>query len=280
MALHTVRTIADLRNQVSDWRKQGLTVGLVPTMGALHDGHLTLVKSALESCDRVIATIFVNPKQFGENEDFGTYPRTEQEDAAKLEQAGGHLLFAPNVEEMYGPDGGVTTVHVSGLADILEEKFRPGFFNGVATVVTKLLLQALPDRAFFGEKDYQQLNVIKRFVADLNIPVAICGVPTVREADGLAMSSRNAYLTREEREIAPTLYRTLCEVSERFKVGGKADALSDWAARQLQDAGFQKVDYVAIRHGEDLTQDAQKGEPVRVLGAAFLGKARLIDNVN
>lgn len=280
MALHTVRTIADLRNQVADWRKQGLTVGLVPTMGALHDGHLTLVKSALESCDRVIATIFVNPKQFGENEDFGTYPRTEQEDAAKLEQAGGHLLFAPNVDEMYGKDGGVTTVTVSGLGDILEGKFRPGFFNGVATVVTKLLLQALPDRAFFGEKDYQQLNVIKRFVADLNIPVEICGVATVRETDGLAMSSRNAYLTREDREIAPALYRTISEVSERFKVGGKADALSDWAARQLQDAGFQKVDYVAIRHGEDLTQDAQKGEPIRVLAAAFLGKARLIDNVS
>lgn len=280
MALHTVRTIADLRNQVSDWRKQGLTVGLVPTMGALHDGHLTLVKNALENCDRVIATIFVNPKQFGENEDFGTYPRTEQEDAAKLEQAGGHLLFAPNVDEMYGTDGGTTTVSVSGLGDILEGKFRPGFFNGVATVVTKLLLQALPDRAFFGEKDYQQLNVIKRFVADLNIPVEICGVPTVREADGLAMSSRNAYLTREERDIAPALYRTISEVSERFKVGGKADALSDWAARQLQDAGFQKVDYIAIRHGEDLTQDAQKGEPIRVLAAAFLGKARLIDNVS
>jgi len=280
MALHTLRTIVDLRNQVSDWRKQGLTVGLVPTMGALHDGHLTLVKNALESCDRVIATIFVNPKQFGENEDFGTYPRTEQEDAAKLKQAGGHLLFAPNVDEMYGTDGGVTTVSVSGLGDILEGKFRPGFFNGVATVVTKLLLQALPDRAFFGEKDYQQLNVIKRFVTDLNIPVEICGVPTVREIDGLAMSSRNAYLTREEREIAPTLYRIISEVSERFKVGGKADALSDWAARQLQDAGFQKVDYIAIRHGEDLTQDAQKGEPIRVLGAAFLGKARLIDNVN
>lgn len=280
MALHTVRTIADLRHQVSDWRKQGLTVGLVPTMGALHDGHLTLVKSALDSCDRVIATIFVNPKQFGENEDFGTYPRTEQEDAAKLEQAGGHLLFAPDVDEMYGKDGGVTTVTVSGLGDILEGKFRPGFFNGVATVVTKLLLQALPDWAFFGEKDYQQLNVIKRFVADLNIPVEICGVATVRETDGLAMSSRNAYLSREEREIAPALYRTISEVSERFKVGGKADALSDWAARQLQDAGFQKVDYVAIRHGEDLTQDAQKGEPIRVLAAAFLGKARLIDNVS
>ncbi|WP_419798529.1 MAG: pantoate--beta-alanine ligase [Terasakiella sp.] len=278
--MQIVRTIADMRAMAADWRAAGLKVGLVPTMGALHDGHLTLVRTALEKCDRVIATIFVNPKQFGANEDFGTYPRTEEEDAAKLESAGGHLLFAPNVEEVYGKDGGVTKVSVAGLGDILEGKFRPGFFDGVATVVTKLLLQALPDYAFFGEKDYQQLNVIKRFVADLNVPVVIEGVATVREADGLAMSSRNAYLLAEERDIAPTLYRTISEVSERFKVGGKAEALSKWAAQQLLDAGFQKVDYVAICHGDDLTRDAIKGEPIRVLAAAFLGKARLIDNVD
>lgn len=278
--MQIVRTIADMRAMVADWRAAGLKVGLVPTMGALHDGHLTLVRTALEKCDRVIATIFVNPKQFGANEDFGTYPRTEEEDAAKLESAGGHLLFAPNVEEVYGKDGGVTKVSVAGLGDILEGKFRPGFFDGVATVVTKLLLQALPDYAFFGEKDYQQLNVIKRFVADLNVPVVIEGVATVREADGLAMSSRNAYLLAEERDIAPTLYRTISEVSERFKVGGKAEALSKWAAQQLLDAGFQKVDYVAICHGDDLIRDAIKGEPIRVLAAAFLGKARLIDNVD
>ncbi|WP_417841495.1 pantoate--beta-alanine ligase [Terasakiella sp.] len=278
--MQIVRTIADMRAVVADWRGAGLKVGLVPTMGALHEGHLTLVRTALKKCDRVIATIFVNPKQFGVNEDFGTYPRTEQEDAAKLESAGGHLLFAPNVDEMYGKDGGVTKVSVAGLGDILEGRFRPGFFDGVATVVTKLLLQALPDYAFFGEKDYQQLNVIKRFAADLNIPVIIEGVATVREPDGLAMSSRNAYLLDEERAIAPTLYRTISEVSERFKVGGKAEALSKWAAQQLLDAGFQKVDYVAICHGDDLTSEAKKGEPIRVLAAAFLGKARLIDNVD
>ena len=279
MSLITVRTIAELRQQVNAWRKEGLKVGLVPTMGALHEGHLTLVKKALSKCDRVIATIFVNPKQFGENEDFGTYPRTEIEDSAKLEGAGGHLLFAPNVEEMYGTDGGVTQVRVTGLGNILEGEFRPGFFDGVATVVTKLLLQALPDMAFFGEKDYQQLNVIKRFVADLNIPVEIEGVATVREKDGLAMSSRNAYLIAEEREIAPVLYRTISEVSERFKVGGTADALSKWAAQQLLDAGFQKVDYVEIRDANDLMLEAKKDQPIRVLVAAFLGKARLIDNV-
>ncbi|NVJ92458.1 MAG: pantoate--beta-alanine ligase [Methylocystaceae bacterium] len=279
MGLPIVRTVADLRAEVSQWRKDGLSVGLVPTMGALHEGHLTLVRTALETCDRVVVTLFVNPKQFGPNEDYGTYPRTEEEDATKLAGAGAHLLYAPDVAEMYGEDGGATTVMVSGLGDVLEGEFRPGFFNGVATVVTKLLLQALPDRAFFGEKDYQQLNVIKRFVRDLDIPVDIQGVATVREADGLAMSSRNAYLNFEERDIAPTLYRTISEVSERFKVGGKAEALSKWAAQQLLDAGFQKVDYVLIRHADDLTQEAVKGEPIRVLAAAFLGKARLIDNV-
>lgn len=277
--MQIVRTIADMRAIVADWRAAGLKVGLVPTMGALHEGHLTLVRAALDKCDRVIATIFVNPKQFGENEDFGTYPRTESDDAAKLEQVGGHLLFAPDVIEMYGEDGGVTKVSVGGLGNILEGEFRPGFFDGVATVVTKLLLQALPDYAFFGEKDYQQLNVIKRFVADLNIAVTIEGVATVREADGLAMSSRNAYLNREEREIAPVLYQTISEVSERFKVGGKAEALSKWATQQLLDAGFHKVDYVSIRHGDDLACEAKKGEPIRVLAAAQLGKARLIDNV-
>lgn len=280
MTIQTVRTVSDLRQQVSQWRAEGLRVGLVPTMGALHEGHLTLVKTALETCDRVIATIFVNPKQFGENEDFGTYPRTEVEDAEKLAGVGGHLLFAPNVAEMYGEDGGVTKVTVQGLGSILEGECRPGFFDGVATVVTKLLLQSLPDEAFFGEKDYQQLNVIKRFVADLNIPVEISGVATVREADGLAMSSRNAYLNREERDIAPTLYQVIREVSERFKVGGKAEALSVWASEQLIQAGFQKVDYVVIRKADDLSAEAVKGEPLRVLAAAFLGKARLIDNVS
>jgi len=279
MSIATVRSVAELRAQVTDWRKDGLKVGLVPTMGALHEGHLTLVKTALETCDRVIATIFVNPKQFGPNEDLDTYPRTEKEDSEKLASVGGHLLFAPNIAEMYGQDGGMTKVIVSDLGDILEGACRPGFFDGVATVVTKLLLQALPDHAYFGEKDFQQLSVINRFVADLNIPVMIEGVPTVRESDGLAMSSRNAYLIPEEREIAPLLYRTLSEVSERFKVGGTAEALSKWASQQLLDGGFQKVDYVVIRKADDLAADAVKGDEFRILAAAFLGKARLIDNI-
>ncbi len=280
MSIEIVRSVADLRRQIGQWRKDGLKIGLVPTMGALHEGHLTLVRTALEKCDRAVVSIFVNPKQFGPNEDFETYPRREEEDAAKLESAGGHLIFAPTVSEMYGEDGGTTLVSVKGLGDILEGEFRPGFFDGVATVVTKLLLQVLPDMAFFGEKDYQQLNVIKKFSADLNIPVEICGVPTIREKDGLALSSRNAYLNREEREIAPTLHAIISEVSERFKVGGKPEALSKWASQQLMDAGFQKVDYILIRHGDDLSREPVKGEPIRVLAAAFLGKARLIDNVS
>lgn len=277
--LPIIRTVAQLREQVQAWRIAGLRVGLVPTMGALHEGHLTLVRTALSQCDRVIATVFVNPKQFGPNEDFGTYPRTEKEDAAKLETVNCSAMFCPSVDEMYGKDGGVTKVSVAGLGDILEGAFRPGFFDGVATVVTKLLLQALPDQAFFGEKDYQQLNVIKRFVADLNIPVEITGVATVREDDGLAMSSRNAYLSAEERAIAPILFRTISEVSKRFKAGEKADELSAWASEALIAGGFQKVDYVALRKAEDLSQEAENGEPVRVLVAALLGRARLIDNV-
>lgn len=277
--LVTIRTIADLRETVSAWRASGLRIGLVPTMGALHEGHITLVKTALSKCDRVIATIFVNPKQFGENEDFGTYPRTEVEDAAKLEAAGGHLLFAPNVVEMYGKDGCVSNVTVAGLGNVIEGEFRPGFFDGVATVVTKLLLQALPDVAFFGEKDFQQLNVIQRFVTDLNIPCEIEGVPTVRETDGLALSSRNAYLTPEERKIAPRLYQVISEFSKRFDNGENAVGLSNWATKQLLEAGFHKIDYVLVRNADDLTSEAERGKPKRVLVAAFLGKARLIDNV-
>lgn len=277
--LVTHRTVKDLRKTVSEWRAQGLRIGLVPTMGALHDGHIALVETALSKCDRVIATIFVNPKQFGENEDFGTYPRTEIEDAARLEAAGGHLLFAPDVAEMYGQDGCVTKVSVAGLGNIIEGEFRPGFFDGVATVVTKLLLQALPDVAFFGEKDYQQLNVIKRFVTDLNIPSVIEGVPTVREIDGLALSSRNAYLIETERKIAPTLYQVITDVSKRFDAGESAPVLSEWAALRLLDAGFHKVDYVLVKKADDLASEAVLGAPKRVLVAAYLGKARLIDNV-
>lgn len=279
MSLQTFRTIKELRTQVQNWRAHGLSVGLVPTMGALHAGHLRLVESALARCDRVIATLFVNPKQFGVNEDYGTYPRTEQEDALKLDGAGAHGLFAPDVLEMYGEDGGQTTVSVAGLGDILEGACRPGFFDGVATVVTKLLLQALPDQAFFGEKDYQQLCVIRKCVADLNIPVEIHGVATVRGNDGLALSSRNQYLNEDECHTAPVLYRTLCDVKDKFLNGEDPEELSLWAEEILLTAGFDKVDYVVIRDADNLAEQPKNRQNLRVLAAAFLGKARLIDNI-
>ena len=197
-----VRTVADLRRRVAAWRVEGLTVGLVPTMGALHDGHLALARAAGTRCDRVVATVFVNPTQFGPNEDLDTYPRDEEGDRSKLSATGVDLMFAPPISEMYA-EGEVTRVSVPEIGDVLEGTFRPGFFTGVATVVTKLLLQALADVAVFGEKDYQQLQVIKRLATDLMIPTEIVGVETVREADGLALSSRNAYLTAKERAVAP-----------------------------------------------------------------------------
>ena len=276
--LETVRSIADLRERVRDWRGRGLRIGLVPTMGALHDGHLSLVARALALSDRVVATVFVNPTQFGPDEDFAVYPRDEAGDAARLVEAGTHLLFAPGVEEMY-PEGSVTRVTVPGIGDVLEGTHRPGFFTGVATIVTKLLLQALPDVAVFGEKDFQQLQVIRQLVRDLDVPVAIEGAPTVREPDGLAMSSRNAYLTPEERAVAPMLNRTLLAMAERFRSGEDPDALSAWAAGELTMAGFASVDYMTVRDVETLEPEPAQGRAARVLGAAHLGRARLIDNV-
>ncbi|MBL6957740.1 MAG: pantoate--beta-alanine ligase [Rhodospirillales bacterium] len=279
MSLEIVRTVADLRAHIGGWRGDGHSVGLVPTMGALHEGHLSLVRQSLDRAARTCVTLFVNPKQFGPNEDLAVYPREEAADAAKLETEGAHLLFAPGIEEMY-PDGAATKVSVPGLGGILEGQSRPGFFDGVATVVAKLLIQAQPDIALFGEKDYQQLQVIKRMVADLNIPVHIEGGAIVREADGLALSSRNVYLSPEERAVAPTLNATIKAVAERFAAGEDAAALSAWAVDQLLEAGFGPVDYVTVRDAaslEPLTR--HDGTPSRVLAAAKLGRTRLIDNV-
>ncbi|MEO5336936.1 MAG: pantoate--beta-alanine ligase [Magnetospirillum sp. WYHS-4] len=274
-----VRTVAELRGQIQAWRREGGRIGLVPTMGALHEGHLSLVRRArAEGCTKVAATVFVNPKQFGPNEDFQVYPRDEAGDAAKLESVDTDLMFVPRVSEMY-PEGAVTLISVPGLGDLLEGEFRPGFFSGVATVVAKLLLQALPDVAVFGEKDYQQLQVIRRLVRDLDIPVEVVGGETLREPDGLAMSSRNAYLTPEERRIAPALNRTLKGVAERIQGGGGCTQAEDWARGELLAAGFRKVDYVTIRDAETLTGPSV-GRPVRILAAACLGKARLIDNIS
>ncbi len=278
VALDTVRTIADLRARVAAWRADGARVGLVPTMGALHAGHVALVKQSVAACDKTVVTLFVNPAQFGPNEDYAVYPRSEERDAAMVAAEGADLLFAPGVEEVY-PGGHSTQVHVGGLGDLLEGEYRPGFFTGVATVVTKLLLQSLPDEAFFGEKDYQQLQVIKRLIRDLDIPVTATGVKTVREDDGLALSSRNAYLTPAERAQAPVLHGTLVQVAEQVARGENPRTQEQWAKDQLERAGFWQVDYVTVRDAATLEEVSNAAQPARVLAAAWLGKARLIDNV-
>lgn len=276
--METVRTIAELRDRIRAWRKQDETVGLVPTMGGLHAGHISLVGLAKSQADRTVATLFVNPSQFAPHEDFATYPRKEKADQEMLEKAGTDLLFAPNVSEIY-PDGHSTKVEVQGLSQILEGEFRPDFFTGVATVVTKLLLQALPDVAAFGEKDYQQLCVIKTMARDLDIPVRILGGETIREEDGLAMSSRNQYLTESERKIAPVLYKTIKQVAENVRNGQSPASQRSWAEATLTKAGFGAVDYVAVRDAQTLGPVRDASRPARVLAAAYLGRARLIDNV-
>ena len=276
--LPVVRAVADLRAAVAAWRNEGRRIGLVPTMGALHEGHLSLVRTAKHGCDRVIATLFVNPKQFAPHEDFDRYPRNEAQDAALLAGAGCDLLYAPEPDAMY-PPGFATSVSVAEVSAPLEGEMRPHFFAGVATVVSKLLLQSLPDAAFFGEKDYQQLRVITRMTRDLDIPVAIKGCATVREHDGLAMSSRNAYLSADERRIAARLNLVLHDAIKTVNAGAPVDAVESEAARHLTAAGFTKVDYVAIRNAETLAPLVGRGEPGRILAAAWLGKTRLIDNM-
>jgi pantoate--beta-alanine ligase len=277
--LTIARTVAEMRRHVAEWHRAGQRVALVPTMGALHDGHLALVRAGQARASRVIATIFVNPTQFGPAEDFTAYPRGEGVDAAKLARVGADLLFAPGVDEMY-PKGFATTVHVAGLTDGLCAPFRPGHFDGVATVVSKLLSQAQADFALFGEKDYQQLQVIKRMARDLDLPVEIVGVPTVRDADGVALSSRNAYLTAEERRIVPALPRILREIAERLARGLAAprDEVERGRAALLA-AGFTSVDYVDVTDAETLRPLKRIDGTARVLAAAWLGKTRLIDNM-
>lgn len=278
-SLATVRTVADLRAQVRTWRQDGLRVGFVPTMGALHRGHLSLVQTALSRVDRVIASVFVNPSQFGPNEDFQAYPRQESTDADLLADTGAHLLYAPTVTEMY-PPGFATTVTVAGVSAGLCGEVRPGHFAGVATVVTKLLLQALPDVAVFGEKDYQQLQVIRRLVRDLDIPVTVIGAATVREPDGLALSSRNAYLSAEERSVAPAIYRVLTSLAERLRLSDEAAApLLAAGSVDLRHAGFSSVDYLELRDAETLAPLTHADRPARLLVAARLAKTRLIDNI-
>src|SRR5262245_40604561 len=274
----TSRSVSDLRAHVAGWRRAGETIGLVPTMGALHEGHLALAHRAQADNRRCIVTLFVNPTQFGANEDLAAYPRNEAADRDKLVTLGVDLLFAPAVGEMYAPDA-ATTVTVARLTDHLCGPFRPGHFAGVATIVTKLLLQSLPDAAYFGEKDYQQLQVIRRLARDLDIPVRIVGVPTVRDADGLALSSRNAYLSPNERAAALALPRTLKTIAERLARSPKEVAhQTAWSRAQLSAAGFTKIDYVEACDAESLQSLDEAKPPARVFGAAWMGRTRLIDN--
>jgi pantoate--beta-alanine ligase len=275
----TVRRIADLREHIGQWRKAGGKVGMVPTMGGLHDGHLRLARRAGIDCSHVIVSLFVNPKQFSASEDLKNYPRDEAADRDMLAPLGVALLFAPALEEIY-PPGFATTVIVGDLTQTLCGPHRPGHFIGVATVVTKLLLQALPDVAYFGEKDFQQLQVIRRLVRDLNIPIEIVGVPTVRDEDGLALSSRNRYLSAEERSAAAALPRTLEAILRRLKAS--PDAVSTvlaWGRTELIRAGFSKIDYLDVCDADTLQPVANAAANARVFAAAWMGRTRLIDNM-
>ena len=278
-SLPVVRDVNGLRARVRQWRAGGKTIALVPTMGALHEGHLSLVRAAKQRCGAVVASLFVNPRQFAPHEDFERYPRDEEGDSKQLAGAGCDLLFAPERAAMY-PEGFATNVIITSVSTPLEGEMRPHFFGGVATVVTKLLLHCLPDAAFFGEKDYQQLLVIKQLARDLDMPTEIVGVPTVREHDGLAMSSRNFYLGADERRVAARLNVVLRDSVKEIHRGEATIAeVETEAARHLKAAGFSVVDYVAIRDAHTLAPITSLARPARILAAAWIGKTRLIDNM-
>ncbi len=272
-------TIAHTRETVHKWKMAGERIAFVPTMGNLHDGHLALVKAANESGMRTVVSLFVNPMQFGENEDLDTYPRTFEEDINKLSDYQVDLVFAPSLDEIYPHGTGTsTTVNVQGLLDIIEGECRPGFFVGVATVVSKLFNIIEPDAAYFGEKDYQQLLVIRKLVQDLSLPIDIRSVATVREADGLAMSSRNSYLDEEQRQMAPRLYQCLQHVVKSIQEGMDCHYAVVHANQDLEQAGFI-TDYVVVRRQQDLMVPAEADSSLIVLAAASLGDTRLIDNI-
>jgi pantoate--beta-alanine ligase len=275
--IEVVRSVAALRAAVHSSRSGGARIGLVPTMGALHEGHLSLVRAARQRCDFVIVTIFVNPLQFNPGEDLDSYPRDEAADRRLLMQVGADLLYAPDAMEMY-PAGFATEIRVRDLTRHLDGPFRPGHFEGVATVVTKLFNQAAPDLACFGEKDFQQLQVIRRFTRDLDLPVEIVGLETVREADGLAMSSRNRYLGAGARAIAAKLPAILQAAAGRLATGVSASAILQGARADLAAAGFDRIDYVELCDGETLEPVAVAVPGSRLFAAAHLGRTRLIDN--
>lgn len=278
MSIEVVHTIADLRASVGAWRRAGETVALVPTMGALHAGHLDLVRTGKSRARRAVVSIFVNPKQFAPHEDFGRYPRDVAGDARKLQTVDADLIWAPDAAEMY-PEAFATRIEPAGAAEGLETDFRPHFFGGVTTVCCKLFSAATPDFATFGEKDYQQLCVIRQMVRDLNLPLEILSVPTAREADGLALSSRNQYLSEAERKVAPVLHRTLRDIATAVSDAKGRETLEAAAREKIMAAGFRQVDYITVRDGETLGpwRPDRRG---RVLVAAWLGNTRLIDNID
>jgi pantoate--beta-alanine ligase len=273
-----VRTVAELRRLVRGWRAAGEMVGVVPTMGALHDGHLSLARAARRDCDRVITTIFVNPMQFNNPEDLKKYPRTQEADAALLATVPVDVIFAPGTDEVY-PEGFSSTVTVAGVSEPLEGRMRPGHFDGVATVVTKLFGMTMADRGYFGQKDWQQLQVVQKLVRDLNLPVAIVGCETIRDPDGLAMSSRNARLGAAARIKAPVLYAAISAAAADIRAGQSDRMAIREAAEAVRAAGFERVEYIELRDAATLLPSDDPAAPRRMLAAAWLDGVRLIDNI-
>lgn len=272
------RSVSEIRALVDEWKASGARVGVVPTMGALHEGHLSLARRARAECDRVVVTIFVNPKQFNNAQDLEKYPRTEDADAALLAGVPVDAIFAPLPDEVY-PPGFATTVSVAGVAEPLEGAMRPGHFDGVATVVTKLFGMTRADRAYFGQKDWQQLQVVQRLVADLNLPVEIVACETLREADGLAMSSRNARLSAKARAVAPALLAAMQQAAQSIRAGHAPEQALEMARQQVLAAGFERVEYIELRDPQSLLPADDPTRPLRMLAAAWLDGVRLIDNI-
>ncbi|WP_299899612.1 pantoate--beta-alanine ligase [uncultured Ruegeria sp.] len=278
MTAPILRSLAELRAKTTTWHRNGETIGVVPTMGALHEGHLSLAQAAKQGCDRVIVTIFVNPKQFNSPEDLANYPRAEHEDARKLAPYGVDAVYVPDPQEVY-PEWFSTTVSVAGLTDVMEGPFRPGHFEGVATVVAKLFLQTRADRAYFGEKDYQQLLVVRRMARDLNIPIEVIGCPTVREPSGLAMSSRNLLLSPQGLKIAEQMNSVMRQVADDLAEGADFALLAQDAKETLLKVGFTEVEYIDLRCAETLESLSTATQPARLFVTAWTDGVRLIDNI-
>lgn len=273
-----IRTVAELRPIVRGWKAAAESVGVVPTMGALHDGHLSLARRGKKECERVITTIFVNPMQFNNPDDLKKYPRTEEADVALLTSVGVDVVFIPAPDEVY-PEGFITTVSVGGVSEPLEGRMRPGHFDGVATVVSKLFGMTEANRGYFGQKDWQQLQVVLRLVRDLNLPVTVVGCETIREGDGLAMSSRNVRLTAQGRAVAGVLYAAIAAAADDIRAGQSDRMAIREAAEKLRSAGFERVEYIELRDAETLMPSDDTRRPRRMLAAVWLDGVRLIDNI-